>query len=318
MTVHFILSGETLESISEEINLENPKYLKEFHNLHCAREDMIDNGLTPGKKLLLPDLNIINEYNRRNDAPFKDSKLNPDIPFFPEGFSKIYTVTITEIEKNLLERKSNVLTCTVSVKWIRREGTSHVFHVFKNNFSDAHGSMMSDVASASIRALNPFVIRTDNKGEIITIELNENAAHNFRPIKDRLIDLFPDPYAGQYLDEFESAVMSGDVFDRRMKEDIFMKIYFAPLRNEFKNGKSFLTQSVGVGEEIIPVGLVQKVERWDDPGEIVFRQNETADQEIVFNGKYTVLPETGLVKKAEVRYTLIQEDVTTSTHITIE
>lgn len=316
MTVHFILSGETLESISEEINLENPKYLKEFHNSHCAREDMIDNGLIPGKKLLLPDPEIINGYNRRNDAPFKDSKLNPDIPFFPEGFSKIYTVTITEIEENLLERKSNVLTCTASVKWIRKEGTSHIFHVFKNNFSDAQGSMMSDLASASIRALNPFVITTDNKGEIITIELNENATHNFRTIKDRLIDLFPDPYAGMYLDEFESAVMNKDLFDRRMKEDLFMKMYFGSLRNEFKNGKSFLRQSVG--EESLPVGLMQKVESWNDPGEIIFRQNEMPGSEIIFNGKYTVLSETGLVKRVEVSYNITQEDVRSSAFITIE
>jgi hypothetical protein len=49
MTVHFILSGETLESIAEEINLENPKYLKEFHNAHCAREDFIYDDLVPRK-----------------------------------------------------------------------------------------------------------------------------------------------------------------------------------------------------------------------------------------------------------------------------
>lgn len=50
MIVHFILSGETLESISEEINLENPVYLKEFHNTYCAREDFIQDTLIPGKK----------------------------------------------------------------------------------------------------------------------------------------------------------------------------------------------------------------------------------------------------------------------------
>lgn len=49
MIIHFILSGETLESISEEINLENPRYLKEFHNQHCAREDAIHEKLIPGK-----------------------------------------------------------------------------------------------------------------------------------------------------------------------------------------------------------------------------------------------------------------------------
>jgi hypothetical protein len=316
MTVHFILSGETLESISEEIHLENPKYLKEFHNSHCAREDIIENGLIPGKKLLLPDFKIINEYNSRNDAPFKQSKLNPEIPFMPDDFSRMYTVTITEIEENALEKKSNTLTYTVSVKWIRKEGTGHIFHIFKNNFSDAQGSMMSDLASESIRALNPFVIRTDEKGEIVMIELNENAMHNFSRIKDRLADLFPDQYAAMYLDEFEFAVMNRDLFNKRMKEDLFMKIYFASLRNYFGNGKSFLHQTLG--EESFPVELTQQVESWDDPEKIVLRQNETFNQQVAFNGKYNILFKTGMVQKAEVNYTLSQEDIKTSTFITIE
>jgi hypothetical protein len=316
MTVHFILSGETLESISEEIHLENPKYLKEFHNSHCAREDIIENGIMPGKKLLLPDFKIINEYNSRNDAPFKQSKLNPEIPFTPDDFSRIYTVTITEIEENSLEKKSNTLTYTVSVKWIRKEGAGHIFHIFKNNFSDAQGSMMSDLASESIRALNPFVIRTDEKGEIVTIELNENAMHNFSRIKDRLADLFPDQYAAVYLDEFEFAVMNRDLFNKRMQEDLFMKIYFASLRNYFHNGKSLLHQTLG--EENFPVELTQQVESWDDPEKIVLRQNENFNQQVVFNGRYNIMFKTGMVQKAEVKYTLSQEDIKISTFIAIE
>ncbi|MCJ8155454.1 hypothetical protein MKJ01_16980 [Chryseobacterium sp. SSA4.19] len=316
MTVHFILSGETLESICEEIHLENSNYLKEFHNSHCAREDIIDEVLMPGRKLLLPDFKIINEYNSRNDAPFKQPKLNPVIPFMPEDFSKIYTVTITEIEENELEKKNNILTYTVSVKWIRKEGLSHIFHIFKNNFSDAQGSMLSDLASESIRALNPLVIKTNDKGGIIKIELNENAASHFSAIKNRLIDLFPDPYARIYLDEFEFAVMNRDLFDKRMKENLFMKIYFASLRNHFQNGKSFLRQTVG--EQNIPVELIQKVEHWNSQDEILFRQNETLEQQVIFNGKYTVLAKTGMVKRAEVSYSIVYEDFKSSTFITIE
>ncbi|MFC3161051.1 hypothetical protein ACFOEQ_23795 [Chryseobacterium arachidis] len=69
MMVHFILFGETLESISEEIHLENPKYLKEFHNRHCAKGDLIDHQLVPGKKLFIPDTDTVKRYNSRNDAP---------------------------------------------------------------------------------------------------------------------------------------------------------------------------------------------------------------------------------------------------------
>ncbi|WP_042720534.1 hypothetical protein [Flavobacterium sp. B17] len=134
MIVHFILSGETLESISEEIQLENPEYLKEFHNKYCAREDFIYDDLIPRKKLLIPDIDKIREYNSRNDAYFKNPRLNPVLSFRPENFSKIYAVTNKEIEENSLDRKQNTLTYTVSVKWIKSEDRSHIFHLFKNTF----------------------------------------------------------------------------------------------------------------------------------------------------------------------------------------
>lgn len=318
MTVHFILSGETLENIAEEINLENPEYLKEFHNAHCAREDIVNDRLVPGKKLLLPDFKTVNEYNSRNDAPCKAPELNPDIPFFPEEFSKIYTVTINETEENALDEKSTMLTYTASVKWMEKKGTSHIFSVFKNNFFDAQGSMMSDLASESIRALNPFIVTTNEKGKILTIQLNENAANHFGRIKERLLDLFPDPYAAMYLDEFEFAVMDRDLFERRMKEDIFMNLYFASLRNGFKNGNSFLRQFIE-GENL-QIDLMQKVEDRTDPEEIILRQHGIPDSDpsIAFDGKYTVLAGTGLVKNAEVRYTVTREDIKTSTFITVE
>ncbi len=318
MTVHFILSGETLESISEEINLENPQYLKEFHNAYCARQDIINDRLIPGKKLLLPDFKTISEYNSRNDAPFKHPELNPEIPFSPEEFSKIYTVTINETEENALDEKDSILTYTASVKWMGKEGTSHIFNVFKNNFFDAQGSMMSDLASESIRALNPFVVTTNEKGEVLAVQLNENAANHFGRIKERLLDLFPDPYAAMYLDEFEFAVKNRDLFDRKMKQDIFMNLYFAALRNGFKNGKSFLRQFIE-GENL-QIDLMQKVEDRTDPEEIILRQHGIPDSDahIEFNGKYTVLSVTGMVKKAEVNYTVTREDITTETFITIE
>lgn len=316
MNVHFILSGETLESISQEIHLENPEYLKEFHNAHCARQDIIYNKLIAGKKLLLPDGRTITKYNSKNDAPFKAPAFNPEIPFNPEHFSRIFSVSVFETEENGLEKKSNSLTYTASLQWIRKEGNFHIFYLFRNNFSDQQGSMMSDLASESIRAINPFVIKTDEKGEIITIALNEKAAHSFGRIKDRLLDLFPDQYARIYLDEFEFAVTNKDLFDKRMKEDIFMKIYFAPLRNHFKNGESLLYQSVG--EENIRVEIAQKVESQNIPEEIIFQQREMSQQGVAFNGIYTVWIETGLVKKAEISYVISHEDIKSYTSVTIQ
>jgi hypothetical protein len=305
MIVHFILSGETLESISEEINLENPKYLKEFHNTHCAREDFISDRLIPRKKLLIPDLNKIKEYNSKNDAPFKHPKLNPEIPFNPENFSKIYSVVNTEITENELEKRSSILSYTVSVKWIGREGSFHIFHLFKNNFSDEHGSMMADLASQSIRSLNPIEIKTDHNGEIVSVMLTQETISDFGKIKERLYDLFSDKYAKIYLEEFEFAVLNKELFNSRMKEDVFMKTYFASLRNKFTNAKSYLAQTIG--EENLPIDIQQKIESSEYHEEIVLRQNIISpEKDKNFTGKYTLYTETGMVKEFEIQYNISQ------------
>lgn len=303
MTIHFILSGETLESISEEIHLENPEYLKEFHNTRCAREDLIHEKLVPGKKLMIPDLIRIREYNSRNDASFKNPKLNPEIPFHPENFSRIFSVVSKEIEDNGLEEKSNTLTYTVSLKWLRKEGDCHFFQIFKNNFSEGQGSMMADLAAESMRSINPVEVKTDLRGRVLSVSLPQETIRNFGKIKERLTDLFPDPYAKIYLDEFETAVLDQRIFESRMKEDIFIKAYFAALRKGFTNGRSFLTQSIG--EENIPVDIQQKVESADYDQEMALLQSlAPAEEDKSFTGKYTLYSDSGMVKAIEIHYTI--------------
>ncbi|UPQ77246.1 hypothetical protein [Chryseobacterium nepalense] len=316
MIVHFILSGETLESISEEIHLENPKYLKEFHNTHCAREDIIQDTLIPGKKLIIPGINKVREYNSLNDAPFKNPKLNPEIPFSPENFSRIYAVVNKELYENELEKRHAVLTYTVSLKWMRNENGFHIFHLFKNNFSDGQGNMMTDLASESIRSLNPLEIKTDLKGNLVSIQLTQQTMDHFEKIMKRLSDLFPDKYAEIYLDEFERAVRKRSIFNSRMKNDVFIKNYFASLRNPFANGKSFFQQSVG--EENTDITLQQKIENPEYNNEIVILQNpQYSESDIEFSGKYTLYTKTGLIKNIDLHYTVFQFGFKNSSFFTV-
>ena len=316
MIVHFILSGETLESISEEIHLENPKYLKEFHNTHCAREDFIQNSLVPGKKLLIPGINKVREYNILNDAPFKNPKLNPEIPFNPEKFSRIYAVVNKELYESELEKRHAVLTYTVSVKWIQSENGFHLFHLFKNNFSDGEGNMMTDLASESIRSLNPVEVKTDLKGNVVNIQLTQHTMDHLGKIMERLSNLFQDKYAEIYLDEFERAVRNKSIFNSRMKNDIFIKNYFASVRNSFSNGKSFLNQSIG--EENKDIILQQTIENPEYSDEIVILQNpQDSKSEIEFSGKYIVNTKTGLIKNIELHYTISQFGFKNSSFFTI-
>lgn len=319
MIVHFILPGETLQSISDEIKLENPKYLKEYHNEHCGRNERIGNELSPGKKLLIPDIVKIKEYNSRNDAPFKKRELNPALNFNPEGLQQKYQVRI--IETNVPENgpvKNSTTSFEVALQWIRKEDDQHIFHLSKDNIRSENGGKMGDLAAECIKALNPVEIRTNAKGKVLKISLTKEITERFQQIKERLSDLFPDQYAALYIEEFEYAVQNEKLFDERMKEDAFIRMYFTPIRNTFKNGVSAFDHFITY--ESIPVTVAQRVEDIHYTEEITLLQNlhyAQVQNDLDYTGKFTLYTKTGIVKNIEINYNISQYSVKYTTNLSV-
>ncbi|WP_370900696.1 hypothetical protein [Chryseobacterium gossypii] len=319
MIVHFILHGETLESIAEEIKLENPKYLIEYHNQKCAREDYINDRLIPGKKLLIPDSNTVREYNSRNDAPFKSPALNPEIPFKPEKLDKRYTLGIIENEQNEERTSESSVFCTVALKWIGYENGEHVFHFSKLDFYNRNDSIVGDLAEECIKSLNPVEIRTNNDGEVISVHTDKKILDDFGAVKEKLMDLYPGEYSRIYIEEFEYAVLNQGLFSKRMKQDLFIKIYFAPLRNKFINGKSHYRLSFT--DDNILMNIAQEAEQPEVPGETILIQHykpSGEEKDMGLNGKYILEKETGLIKKADIEYHMSRYSVKSTTKLLIE
>jgi len=318
MMVHFILSGETLESISEEIRLENPKYLKEYHNQRCAREDYIHDRLVPGKRLLIPGIKEIIEYNSRNDAPFKAVRLNPELIFNPEGLDDKYFVEIIEsAERDGENIGRNFLTYAARVKWIRQINNQHLFELSKTDFFNMDGSKMADLAKECMNFIYPMKIYTNLRGEVMRIELWDEIIKGFKHNKEKLFDLFPDKYAAIYIEEFEFIVLDRELFDRRMKEDSFIKTYFAAIRNKFINGTSCFDQTIG--EENLPIQVQQKVldEQYSD--EIVLSQSLIfLQKDIMYSGTYSLYTENSVISKAEIDYFISRYNVQNKTKIIIK
>ncbi|MCW3161426.1 hypothetical protein [Chryseobacterium oryctis] len=299
MIVHFILPGETLESISEDIKLENPEYLKEYHNKYCSRLDYIENDLVPGKKLLIPDVTKVVEFNAKNDALFKSSVQNPKIEFNPENLHKRYSFEILETKEYEKSITGNILSFEIDVKWMGKENENHIFHLFKNKISSNNDSKMTDLAIECIQSLGEIIIKTNLKGELKSISLSKEITDDFSAIKERLKDLFPGQYAAIYLDEFEYVVLNEELFSKRMKEDTFIKTYFAAIRNDFKDGKSHFKQLIS---DDIFLDIEQKVKN-DDSQELVLSQNGYSEENKTdYKGKYILEQEKGIIKRAEIYY----------------
>lgn len=298
--IHFIRPGDTLQKIAEEINLENPVYLKEFHNNHCLNEDFIETELVSGRKLLLPDFAKIQFYNAKNDAPFKSAEQNPKIKFEPEDFSEIFKVEVTESNDNGDKIIKNKFSYNISLKWIKKEFNEHIFQFSKDHFSSSNDTKMGDLAANCIQSLNPIEIYVNTKGEVVRTAITKEILNDFEEIKEKVLNQFPDKYAKIYIEEFEFAVLNSPLFNERMKQDFFLKTYFSSFRNDFKNGKSFFQLSLNNSS----LQIQQTVDQSENLEEIILNQIliEPNENSINFNGKLSVSKATGMIIKMNIHY----------------
>jgi len=298
MILHFIRHGDTLQTVADQINLENPLYIKEFHNQKCGREDYIFEDLVVGKKLFLPDNLTIQNYNSRNDASFKSPEKNPKINFLPENLDFKYKINVKEISFDDGKKSENSFSYNFSLKWIKTEYNYHTFHIYKTDFSNIK-EKLGDLASSCIQSLNPIKIQTNLNGEIVDINLLKETIENFPKIKEKLLDQFPDKYAKMYIEEFEYVVLNQELFQKKMKQDWLLKTFFASIRNEFKNGKSQFKIFLENENSLVDIqqnGLVN-----NQTDEVILNQALSNDNiKIMFTGDYTVSAKTGIIKSMNI------------------
>ncbi|WP_312077188.1 hypothetical protein [Chryseobacterium sp.] len=300
MTIHFILPGETLQSISKQINLENPLYLKEFHNTYCSVFDTIDQDLVPGKKLFIPDLAKVHFYNAKNDAPFKLPERNPIIPFEPRKLNKKYRISVEQVSEVDGKKTKSEFSYSISFVWKEKIGNSHLFLYEKTDIKERNGSKMASLAAACIQTLNPLEIMVSEDGILLEVKLSDEVKKNFTNKKANLEDQFPDQYAKIYLDKFEFNIKNPATFNKMMKQDWFLKTYFAPFRRKFENGSS--EYHLILNEK--PIEILQTAFQ----NENIKLKSELKDKndDLQYQSDYTINIESGIIEK--YHYKLVSKE----------
>lgn len=300
MNIHFILPGETLEIISKKIKLENPVYLKEFHNSHCMPYDFIHDDLMPGRKLLIPDLNKVGFYNSKNDAPYKLANRNPEINFNPENLHKSYRVSVIQTSETDGKKKISKFSYTITLEWKGEIDNLHYFNFSKTEIKEQNQTKMSALAAACTQSVNPVELTVSENGHLIEAKLNDEVKRNFRDIKSGLEDQFPDEFAQIYLDKFEFSITNSQIFSDKMNSDWFLKTYFAQFRKRFVNGRSAYPMVISY----LPLILVQEGFQEDD----ITLNSTIKDQEdhIKYTSEYHLDADNGIIQN--YHFTLVETE----------
>jgi hypothetical protein len=207
MITYMTLPGDTLEKIASDLKVENPIYIKEFHNKYCPVYDRLTEPvkLKPGTLLFIPfgdEINKLNkEINENGDSLYyhpPQGKIRYQIPLL----SGTYTIKHQKYQDDKIQ--TNYLYQT-ELKYLRAEKDDHFFsmRIFGSGKDGMESdSKVSNLAKACAAILFPVEIRIDKTGRLTGAKLH----HSETAIKNELEALktyFTDDLSASYIDQLK-------------------------------------------------------------------------------------------------------------------
>lgn len=207
MITYMTLPGDTLEKIAGDLKVENPAYLKDFHNKHCAVYDRLAEPvkLNPGTLLLIPfgdEISKLNQEINKNGDSLYYHPPHGKIPFPIPLLSGVYTITHQKLENGTEQTNYSYQT---ELKYLRAEQEDHFFslQIFGSHKNGTESdSKMSSLSKATAAILFPVEIRIDKTGTITGTKF----FHSETVIKNELDALkkyFTDELSASYIDHLK-------------------------------------------------------------------------------------------------------------------
>ena len=314
---HYIKNGDTLAGLATEIGLENPVYLKEYNNAQCLPADLIIEELEPGKRVLLPKLTEIENYNALKDAPFRLPQANPDLQWKANLDKRSYHIKV----KNSIEgTETGNFQYEVQIQ-LRKSGYDYLqLNWFRTNYQFDKTSKIGQLAKACSEAINPLLITIDDNGMLQEIAVDKTVLEKLPEIQAALCDAFPDAYAAAYVEDLVYVLQQPHLVNRRMRQDPFIRTYFAPLRVPFDKGFSFF--SLQLSPALPPLRIQQVVATTDYTDKIPLVQsvNDPAANEhgLYYEAKYFLDREDSCIRSAAVHTRIYHKYREQETYIKLE
>lgn len=222
MITYITLQDDTLEKISSDLKIENPLYLREFHNAHCAKHERFYTDLKPGQSLQLPFGNEITELNKKIIENRDGLYYHPPhgkIPFQIPLLKGKYKINH---QKFLDDERLTDYQYQIELDYIKSENLHHIFSFqmsdFKKEGSESD-TKISGLAKACIEILYPLEIRFNEEGELKEVHLT--SPENL--LKDHLETLksyFTDPYSADYINQMKSVIDDKKILLENLKNTL--------------------------------------------------------------------------------------------------
>lgn len=235
MITYYTQSGESLADLCNEMQLENPEYLREYHNQNCLLSERFEGDLAQGMKLYIPSTSEILELNKKirdNNQSFYDFPAKGKFPFDFKFWEGTYQITQTTCSDDIiLSKYENKV--RLDLEGIKNGYYHFLFSAFdfrKNE--DISDSKLDTLAKMCIEVIYPIRYIIDRDGKLIDIALTKKTEDMFSEM-NFIKNFFPDQYSSDYIEKMKDIVESSEIISQKFKNTLF---------NSFMFGEFYRTQ----------------------------------------------------------------------------
>ena len=228
MIIYYTQSGQSLADLCNEIQLENPKYLRDYHNRNCSLSERFDGDIVQGMKLYIPsspEILGLNKKIRDNNQSFYDFPANGKFPFDFRFWEGNYQITQTVYsDDTILTKYENKV--KLHFEGIKNRNYHFLFSAFdfrKNE--DISDTKVDTLAKMCIEVIYPIRYIIDPDGKLIDIVLTKKTEDIVSEL-DSIKNFFPDQYSSDYIEKMRDIIESPEITSQKFKNTLFNSFMF--------------------------------------------------------------------------------------------
>ncbi|OPB84974.1 hypothetical protein [Elizabethkingia ursingii] len=228
MMIYNVKPGQNLAEICDEIHLENPDYLRDFHNKNCPLTEYIEGDIINTTRILIPTAQQIKEINKKirdSHESFYDFPLNGQFPFAFDLWDGTYHITRTEY---LNEEIINNYEQKIQLNFEFAKDNCFYFQFnaydFKKN-AEVSDNKISILAKMCMKAIYPIRLVVTSNGKIQNIELTKEPSQIFAEL-DSIKNFFPDQYSSDYIGKMKDSVKNPKTISEKFKNTLLNTFMF--------------------------------------------------------------------------------------------
>lgn len=228
MIIYYSQSGQSLADLCHEIQLENPGYLRDYHNQHCSLSEHFEGDIVQGMKIYIPSSQEIREINKRirdNNQSFYDFPAKGKFPFDFKLWEGTYQITQTIYsDDTILAKHENKV--KLDLEGIKDGYYHFLFSAFdfrKNE--DVSDSKVDTLAKMCIETIYPIRYSIDPEGKLMDIVLTKKTEDIVSEL-DAIKNFFSDQYSSDYIEKMKGIVGSPGIISQKFKNTLFNSFMF--------------------------------------------------------------------------------------------